>query len=503
MSDASPAIDYGAARVPDAPLDARDVADAPLDARRSKTVVTPASTRAVGAFAFAFACAVAVKHRVNALRASRFVDVRFAVDVGCIRKTVMENAPVENFWEYDLTGVDVVLRGNDPECEFGGVTRKCHALPLAQEGFSTVYRGTHSVPEETEYGFVLKNSAGQNLFELGHNKRFPERGELANEACLIMNQAGGGHYRNRRLPKTSTMVMVNGAYDVKYTWAGCREQCPLTVKLIATVGPESGIEDNVYGIEESKAREEPWRKYKGHMTSVSAGEFNTWSLNSQTGKLYMSRNADLNPYSAANWNEKSNNLKVPEDVAQGSVVDFDAGYSKVYAVTKTVDRYGGHTWQRNVDGSGEWEPAGAYSGSRLIQVTIGRTHLWGVNGINQLWRCRDPCLPHSSWTDEGFNVKQLEVGDAVVFAVHTDNRQLKTKGEDGTGSWSNVPLPAGLATINQVCVGATSLWILDFSGDLWSCDLPCAGGNAITRVSSAPKDIITIDAGKVPHTLTD
>ena len=492
----SVALAYGAAPADDA---AR-ATDERL-ATRTRMGVT---TRAGGAVALTLALVGAgvagSKYRASLSNAKR-VNVRFHVDVGCIRKTVMENAPVKDFWDHDLAGVDVVLRGHSPECEFGGPSRRCHALSLAQEGFSTVYVGEHSVPAETEYGFVLRNAAGQRLFELGRNKRFPSRGELANEACLITNHAGGGNYRNRRLPKTSAMVEVNGAYDVKYTWAGCREQCPLTVKLIATVGSESG--DNVYGIEESKAREEPWRKYKGHLTSVSSGEYNSWALNSETGKFYMSRNADLNPFSGANWKEKSNDPKVPGDVAQGSVVDFDAGYNKVYAVTRTIDGAGGHTWQRNVDGSGDWEPAGEYASSRLVQVTIGRTSLWGTNLLNNLYRCRDPCLPSSSWTYEGGNVKQLEVGDSVAFAVNIDGRTLTTKGEDGSGSWSQVPLPAGLSNINQVCVGATTLWILAGNGDLWSCDLPCAGGGAITRVTNAPKGITSIDAGKVPHDISN
>ena len=53
--------------------------------------------------------------------------------------------------------------------------------------------------------------------------------------------------------------------------------------------------------------------------------------------------------------------------------------------------------------------------------------------------------------------------------------------------------------MSQITVGATTLFILDNNGDLWGCDLPCAGGAAITLANNAPANIISIDAGKVIH----
>jgi hypothetical protein len=161
----------------------------------------------------------------------------------------------------------------------------------------------------------------------------------------------------------------------------------------------------VFGIEESKAATDAWRAYKGHFTQVSAGEFNTWGLDSNTGALAWTRNADLNPFDGSNWQSATNDAR------------------------------------------------------------------------------------HLSYPSDG-----------PVVDVHTDGAQLFTSREDGVGGWSSIPLPAGFATtVNQVAVGATGLWMLDATGKLWTCALPCSGGSGFSRISTAPAGIISIDAGKIPH----
>jgi len=436
--------------------------------------------------------------RLGGRRKSRFT-VQFQVDVGCIPLETVNLSPVKDFYSSDVAGVRLLRRGRNPRREFGGVTRRAAKVDLVQSGWSTIYVGRAKMREGEEFGFGLVNGAGEVVFELGRNKRFPNTGELANATCLRRISAGGSTYRNRVVPRKKDMRVVDGVHRFETTWAGCLERCPLTVKLIACTGPASGDADNVWGIEESKAMSDRWRNYKGHFTQVSSGEFNTWGLNSETGELAWTRNADLNEFSRDNWIQATNN-PVASGVAQGSMLDFDAGYDALIGVTQSVETAGGYMWRRPVDGSGDWQPADS-GGGRGIQVTIGRTHHFHMNGYNNMWSAT---LPNGAWVHEAVStVKQVEVGDSDVFVIYLDGTTLKRKAADTSGSWSTISIPSALSTarMSQITVGATSLWILDNSGNLWGCDLPCTGGDNIRRAAQAPVNIISIDAGKVIHNI--
>ena len=424
--------------------------------------------------------------------------VQFEVDIGCLPDELMADFPEEDFFDYDVTGVGVVFKGTDPVCEFGGQGRNCGRLDLVQDGYSTTWKGTKTgVPADEEYAFTLTNSNGVTVKEVGYNKRLPESGPLADESCLASIHAGGAVYKNRLISADATPA-VGGTFKISKPWGGCRTGgCKTSIKLIATVGPNSGSADNVYAVEEADARTANWRAYKGHFSSISSGVSNTWGLDTVTGVMKWSRNVDFNIFTGDNWVSVNNNAQYGSNAPDGPAVDFDVGYNKVYAVTQSVDAAGGRIWSRNVDGSDNWQISGSYSGSRLIQVTIGRTHLWGVNGHDNLYTCVDPCVDGSSWTSQGGSIKQVEVGDSHAFTVGTDDRTLRRGNADASGGWVTISLPPTLTAIDQVAVGATSLWILDTSGGLHACTLPCAGSYAIVQVPSAPEGIISIDAGKV------
>ena len=99
--------------------------------------------------------------------------VDFHVDVGCIPMEVMNLSPVKNFFSSDVASVRMLRRGNSPTREFGGVNRRAGAVELSQSGWSSVYVGSAKVREGEEIGFALVNDAGDAIFELGYNKRFP------------------------------------------------------------------------------------------------------------------------------------------------------------------------------------------------------------------------------------------------------------------------------------------------------------------------------------------
>ena len=490
---------YGAAVIDDV----MDAAETGVDATSRPASLWASRRWRWGATTVAIAIAVIGTAAIAPARllGARKVRVEVAVDVGCIPKRVMENF-IPAFFEHDVIGVDLLPRGHAP-CEFGGHSRRCRRIPLVQEGFSTVFKKVVRLTPGEEYGFAIVNAVGERIFELGRNERYRRQHEqvLTNGTCVTNVHRGGGVYRNRVLPRLSHMQKnAQGAHQLSTVWGDCLEKCPLTVKLIATVAPGTGTADNVYGIEESKAALDVWRSYKGHFVMVSSGEYVTWGLDSNTGQLAWSKNADLNPYSAANWNYVNNNAAA-DGTTYGSVVDFDVGYQKVYAVTSTIDVAGGKVWQRPVGGNGDWSPSG-HTGSRLVQTTTGRTMLWGTNKVGDLWRCTDPCGPHDNWSHEsqmGTNTKQVEVGDSDAFVVWKDNVSLYRKQENGGGAWTKISLPSTLTNVNQVAVGATALWILAQSGQLFTCELPCAGGDAIKLVANAPANIISIDAGKVIH----
>jgi hypothetical protein len=93
---------------------------------------------------------------------------------------------------------------------------------------------------------------------------------------------------------------------------------------------------------------------------------------------------------------------------------------------------------------------------------------------------------------------QIKVGDVYLFALMRSG-VLKRRLENGYGGWTVIPPPAdlGSATMTIVAVGDTSLWIVDSSGIIRSCQLPCAdGGASFKSVDGAPKGIIGLDAGK-------
>ena len=181
-------------------------------------------------------------------------------------------------------------------------------VELTQSGWSTIYVGR------------ARSARGRgDRVRAGERAR---RGRLRTGAQQAVS--GDGRTRERDVPGKrprgrgacteiawfrirSSMRLVDGVRRFETTWAGCLERCPLTVKLIACTGPATGDADNVWGIEESVAKTDVWRNYKGHFTSVSSGEFNTWGLNTVTGTLAWTRNADLNQFSRDNWNTATNN----------------------------------------------------------------------------------------------------------------------------------------------------------------------------------------------------
>ncbi|CEG00184.1 Beta-propeller repeat TECPR [Ostreococcus tauri] len=481
---------YGAAPIEAGRVDggvdgARGKGDSTTTWRRRAGVVVAAAAVMLGAVS----CA-----RSWRLGGRTMVRTRFAVDVGCITKDAID-AHWPEFFQHDITGAEVILRGKPP-FEFGGTNRDVGNIPLTQEGFSAIYSTVMDVKLGEQYGFALVNAAGERMFELGHSRHFKHihRPVLSEGSCVAEVKAGGAVYRNRQVPTRRSQITLNanGEYEATGTWGSCvGAKCPVTVKLIATV---EGAGDNVYGIEEQKAMKEIWKKYKGHFSIVSAGVENTWGLDTVTKKLAWTRNADLNPYSDANWKYVTN----ANAGGSGSIVDFDAGYDDVMGVTSD-DK----VWQRPVSGANQWTPAG-HEGSRLVQTTLGRTHVWGVNSGGNLYRSPLPMHSQSEWAGEITAVtKQVEVGDADCFVLFTDSKTLKRKQENGGGTWVTIldpaNIPAAVGAIDQVAVGETSLWILSTSRKLFSCKLPCNGPSDVQPVPDAPAGIISIDAGKVPH----
>ena len=512
-TDAGDMSRYGAARAhEDADVDEEDAratmatVKTPLRAKGDDAVNTQFSNTkklAAGAVLAGAVVAVVGGYRIDGglfntlLGAGSTRTVEFSVDIGCMSDELMASFPVKDFFDHDVTGVGVVFKGNDPLCEFGGQGRSCGRLDLTQDGYSTTWRGTKTVPADEEYAFTLTNSNGDSVVELGYNKRFPESGSLADDSCLTPIHAGGGVYMNR-LISADVQPAAGGTFKISRPWGGCRVGgCETSIKLIATVAPGTGSADNVFAVEEADARTANWRAYKGHFSMISSGVSNTWGLDTNTGALKWSRNVDFNIFTGDNWVSVNNNARYGSYPADGPAVDFDVGYNKVYAVTASVDVNGGRIWQRSVDGSDDWQISGSYSTDRLVQVTIGRTHLWGVNGIGGLFTCADPCVTGSTWGYQGGAIKQVEVGDTHAFTVGTDDVTLKRGNANASGGWVTISLPSTITGIDQVAVGATSLWILDTSGGLHACTLPCAGGSAIVPVPNAPTGIISIDAGKV------
>jgi hypothetical protein len=98
-------------------------------------------------------------------------------------------------------------------------------------------------------------------------------------------------------------------------------------------------------------------------------------------------------------------------------------------------------------------------------------------------------------------VIQLEAGDVDVFAITSNGAKLYRNSEDGSAGWTSITPPTDLngATMSQVAIGATSLWLVDSAGKLRVCPLPCSGGSDFSIITNAPANIVSIDAGKMSH----
>jgi hypothetical protein len=95
------------------------------------------------------------------------IRVKFSVDVGCVPLHVMKESPIEDFFEHDVAGVTLQLKGAPPR-EFGGVNHAArHGHKLTRSGFSTVYSGVFTVPRRAEYGFRVAQREGTNDFRTG------------------------------------------------------------------------------------------------------------------------------------------------------------------------------------------------------------------------------------------------------------------------------------------------------------------------------------------------
>ena len=95
------------------------------------------------------------------------------------------------------------------------------------------------------------------------------------------------------------------------------------------------------------------------------------------------RHADLNQYSRANWNQATNN-PVASGVAQGSMIDFDAGYDALIGVTQSVESAGGY-----MESSRSTARATGNSQTTATEEAfeaIGRTHHFHMNGHNNMER---------------------------------------------------------------------------------------------------------------------
>ena len=282
------------------------------------------------------------------------VRTRFAVDVGCITKDAID-AHWPEFFQHDITGAEVILRGKPP-FEFGGTNReRGRTSRSTQEGFSSIY----STVMDVKSGGTVRVRPRQRGRRAHVRTRTQcdvlsniHRPVLSEGSCLAEINAGGAVYRNRQVPERNDVKSRStptASTTLTGTWGSC-----ISVENVPSQSsssqPSKETGDNVYGIEEQKAMEEIWKQYKGHFSIVSAGVENTWGLDTVTETTRVDEKRRFKPIQRRKL-EVTSRTRMPE--AAGAIEDFDAGYDDVMGVTAD-DK----VWQRPVSGANQLDCRG-------------------------------------------------------------------------------------------------------------------------------------------------
>ena len=136
----------------------------------------------------------------------------------------------------------------------------------------------------------------------------------------------------------------------------------------------------------------------------------------------------------------------------------------VYGINTAEEIY-----TKNSQGSpGGWNMPN--SGARLMNISAtGKTHLWGVNSNDTIYKCKRPCA-RGEWEEVPGGLKQLSADDQYVYGVNR-NDAIYRMNEDGTGGWQRL----GGALKNISASGKGWVWGVNSGDEIYKCRKPCSG----------------------------
>jgi len=406
--------------------------------------------------------------------------VTFTVDAACPPDAF--KARNAKFFEHSVVGASVYTKC--PPQLGGRWTRTALTnIPTTKQ-----YTGTAMVANDCEYGFILKNSKGKELYEIGgSNVDRPLRGA----PCAGPTHAGGNKYWNRhmsRLPYNTT---------VTWAWGRCSVECPILCKILALSNED---EDNVYSVLE-RDKDEHWHRAEGHFATIHAGYTDVWASKSDK-TMYRTQLGELN---------ETNSHWVPQAGPSGStLLALDIGLEEVWYLNT-----GNQVRTTKTDGSAGWTNV---PGS-LRGVALGKRWVWALTTSGGYVWASDLTdggggrsgIHHNFPENNG--VKQCEVSLEYVFCVSNSNKVYRTGAlltwfkngvddSDGRWGWPNNIRPASVWELvpnvlaSMVTVGDENVWVIEKNtGTIKFCPQPCATGAWVVP-TGVPTGIVYIDASK-------
>jgi hypothetical protein len=454
--------------------------NAPLLASRKPSVDAGSTRRTLGlALTLGVAATAAVWTKRNVFRHGSGGNPRvvtFTVDAGC--PPTDYKARHQGFFNSSIAGMRLVTKCDyDLAHEFKPAGMS--STTMTRVGQTKTFTGSKVMHNDCEYGFVLVNEDGAELFEIGGNNISP----AISGDCDGAIQAGGNVYHNRVMSKTPTETAITTI------WGGCGEACPILCKILA-LSTETG--DNVYSVLERDS-DEPWIKAEGHFNTIHAGYNDLWA--SKTDKtIYHSTIDSLDPTNSG-WTQQT---------GYGTLKAIDVGLEKVFMAN---DSGSDRNWaSKNADGSGSWNSIPGI----LRSFAVGKEWLWGITWDQWVWACELPCQSagiHTAFPESA--IRQCEVSLDYAYCTSGTNKVYRAdahiswyqNGVSGarwgwpvnrpSSVWTEIPNIAA----QMVTVGDEKVWAIDTSGDIKFCVQPCSSG-AWVSATGVPNGIVYIDASK-------
>ena len=454
---------------------------APLLTQKKNTADAAPTRRTLGlALTLGVAATAAVWTKQSVFRSGAGGNPRvvtFTVDAGC--PPTDYKARHQGFFNSSIVGMRLVTKCDyDLDNEFK--TGAASSMTMTRVGQTKTFTGSKVVHNDCEYGFVLENEDGAELFEIGGNNIDP----AISGDCDGAIHAGGNVYHNRVMSKTPTATAITTI------WGGCGEACPILCKILA-LSTETG--DNVYSVLERDS-DEAWVKAEGHFNTIHAGYNDLWA--SKTDKtIYHSTIDSLDPTNSG-WTQQT---------GYGTLKAIDVGLESVFMAKDS--NVNGNWASKNADGSGSWNMIPGV----MHSFAVGKRWLWGITWDQQwVWACELPCRSsgiHTQFPES--QIRQCEVSLEYAYCTSGTDKVYRADAEiswykNGVSGarwgwpdnrpasvWTEIPNIAA----QMVTVGDEKVWAIDTSGNIKFCVQPCSTG-AWVSATGVPDGIVYIDASK-------